>query len=328
MQLEALKVFCEVVRQRSFSAGARANHLTQSAASQIVSQIERRLGTTLIDRSTRPLQTTPNGRIFFEGARQIVEQYDELEASIRNGERELCATIHVAAIYSVGLGDMGKLVERFKTQHPHAQIRIDYLHPKQVYEQVLDGTADFGLVSFPRNSRELLTLSWREEEMVLVCSPRHPLAERSSLSPADLEGEKYIGFEKGLVIRRTVDRFLKKHGIRVEVLHAFDNIENIKQALELDQGVALLPFDTVHREVDAGALTAIRLAGCRLVRPMGIIQSRHHNLSTTALQFRDLLRHTGDRGQSGHPSRNGARRSTRRPFAAARTASGAKKRIS
>ena len=150
MQLESLKVFCDVVRQRSFSSGARLNHLTQSAASQIVSQIERRLGVELIDRSTRPLQPTPQGRLYFEGCAHIVEKYAELEASVCKEPCELNATVHVAAIYSVGLGDMGKLVERFRKHHPHAHIKIDYCHPRQVYERVLDGTADFGLVSFPK----------------------------------------------------------------------------------------------------------------------------------------------------------------------------------
>lgn len=331
MQFESLKLFCDVVRLRSFSQAARMNHVTQSAASQMVLQLERRLGIQLIDRSTRPLQTTPVGRTYFEGCRDLVEKYAELEATIRNAKDELDAIVQVVAIYSVGLGDMGNLVHHFKAQHANARIQIDYLHPDQVYERVAAGTADFGLVSYPRRSRELLVLPWREEEMVLACSPRHRLAGRASVEPPELAGEKFISFDKDLMIRRGVDRFLRDHGVSVEITHVFDNIESIKKAIELDAGIALLPFATVHREVEASTLVAIPLAGCRFVRPLGIIQSRQHNLSSTALRFRELLREFKTNGAAPSPGqRNGRQQSGKRSFRAGSPASspGFSKRIS
>src|SRR4051794_33136457 len=137
MQLESLKVFCDVARCRSFSQAAQANHLTQSAASQAVLQLEKHLGARLIDRSVRPLQLTPLGRRFYEGCRQLVEGYYALEASLRSAGAEVEATVEVAAIYSVGLGDMGKYVERFQAECPHARVHIDYLHPDRVHEKVV-----------------------------------------------------------------------------------------------------------------------------------------------------------------------------------------------
>ena len=147
----------------------------------------------------------------------------------------------------------------------------------------------------------------------------------------ELEGEHYIGFDTELVIRRSVDRFLKKHGVRIELTHVFDNIENIKKAIELDTGIALLPLDTVCREVAAGTIAAIPLTGCRFVRPLGIIQSRHHNLSSTALGFRDLLRHAGEPLPSANGSTDQAGRSLNlsRSLRPARTsANGSSKRNS
>src|SRR5690348_17267682 len=175
MQLESLKLFCDVARCRSFSLAARGNGLTQSAASQAVLHLEEYLGVQLIDRSVRPLLLTPLGQRFYEGCRPLVEQFYELEASLRSAGAEVEATVEVAAIYSVGLGDMGKYVERFTAEQPSARVRIDYLHPDRVYEKVADGTADFGLVSFPRPSRKWEVIPWRDEEMVLACPPSHRL---------------------------------------------------------------------------------------------------------------------------------------------------------
>src|SRR6202008_2327217 len=107
MHFGALKVFCDVARCRSFSQAAQANEITQSAVSQIVSQLEKRMQVQLVDRSTRPLRLTSLGQTFYEGCRALLVQYTELEANIRSARTEIAGTVQVAAIYSVGLGDMG-----------------------------------------------------------------------------------------------------------------------------------------------------------------------------------------------------------------------------
>ncbi|MCS6851507.1 MAG: LysR family transcriptional regulator [Gemmataceae bacterium] len=298
MQFEALKIFCDVVRHRSFSQAAALNNVSQSAASQTVLQLERRLGVQLIDRSTRPLQLTPWGQVYYQGCQGLVEQYLELEASIRRQHQQRSCTVEVAAIYSVGLGDMGQLVERFAQQQPHARVHVEYLHPDRVYERVLQGTADFGLVSFPKTTRELKALPWRDEPMVVACAPTHRLARRSAVPIAALAGEKYIHFDRGLVIRREVDRFLREHGVAVDVVIEFDNVENIKQAVTLAAGIALLPEPTLRREVAAGTLAAVPLADARLVRPLGVVQRRQHRLSGAAQGFLDLLLQSSGRAAS------------------------------
>ncbi len=309
MQLEALKVFCDIVRHRSFSQAATANHVTQSAASQIVLQLEKRLGVQLINRSTRPLQLTDMGRTYYDGCKRLIEQYEELESAIRKVQDQRSAQVDVAAIYSVGLSDMGEYVDRFVAGQPNVQVRIDYLHPDRVYERVLEGTADFGLVSFPRKARELATLPWREEPMVLACAPGHALAQNLFVRPAQLTGERYVGFDRGLVIRREVDRFLREHQVTVDIACEFDNIENIKKAVEIGAGVALLPEPTLRREVAANTLVAVPLYGCQLIRPLGIIQRRHRRLSASAQRFLDLLRgidgSTASQEPTQTPSSNG-----------------------
>jgi DNA-binding transcriptional LysR family regulator len=301
MQLESLAVFCDVARHRSFSLAAAAHHVSQSAASQIVSQLEKRLGGRLINRSTRPLQLTALGQAYYEGCRELLDRFRELEASIRQAQSHLAATVQVAAIYSVGLGDLGQRVARFTGCHPHADIRIEYLHPDRVYEKVLEGTADIGMVSFPRKTRELTVLPWRDEEMVLACPPRHPLAGQATIRLVELTDVKYVGFDRGLVIRREVDRFLREHGVAVAVALEFDNIESIKKAIEDGAGVALLPAPTLQREVQMGALVTLPLAGCRLVRPLGIMHRRQYAPSATAAGFIDMLRQENEAASESLP---------------------------
>jgi DNA-binding transcriptional LysR family regulator len=302
MELEALKVFCDLASLRSFSKAARANDLSQPTVTRLVRQLEERLGGSLIDRSTRPLKLTELGREYYAGCKRLLEQYAELEASLRDGQAEIARTVRVAAIYSVGLWDMGQYVERFEKRLPGARVRIDYLHPRLVYERVLDGTADLGLVSYPSPTRELDVLSWREEEMVVACPPDHPLADLRAVAPAKLDGQRFVAFDKELVIRRKVDRFLRDHGAEVEVTAEFDNIETIKNGIEAGAGLALLPEPTVRQEVRAGTLRAVRFDGCRLMRPLGIIHRRNQPLSRATQDFIELLRSPDASGNGQHRS--------------------------
>src|SRR5262249_45288721 len=131
MQFDFLQVFCDVARYRSFSEAARVKGVTQSAVSQVISQLERRMEVQLIDRSTRPLRLTGAGQTFYEGCKSLIEQYAELEERIRaeqaaDNTRVVAGSVRVAAIYSVGLGDMGQYVRRFGELYPRAQVHIEY----------------------------------------------------------------------------------------------------------------------------------------------------------------------------------------------------------
>src|SRR3954451_22034493 len=161
MQLEALKVFCDIADLRSFSKAAAANQRTQSAVSRTLQELENRLGVQLIDRSRRTLPLTPLGQVYYDGCKRLLDQFVELEASILHARCQMALTVRVAAIYSVGLGDIRQHVERFERQHPHVKVHIDYVHPRQVYERIGQGTCDLGLVSYPRASRDLTVLPWR-----------------------------------------------------------------------------------------------------------------------------------------------------------------------
>ncbi|HYK88568.1 MAG TPA: LysR family transcriptional regulator [Acidobacteriota bacterium] len=298
MHIGYLKIFADLGRYHSFSRTAQANNISQAAVSKVVGRLEGHLGVLLVDRSIRPLQLTEQGKTFWEGCRSLVERYNRLEAAIGVSRARKPSKIQIAAIYSVGLSDMSRHVELFRRQSPDVEVQIEYLHPASVYERVLEGIADFGLVSYPRRASNLAVVPWREEEMLLACSPGHELARHHSIKLVQLNGQRYIGFTRELPIRRKVDRFLRQHKVDVEVILEFDNIEYVKKALEIGSGVALLPEPMLKREVESGTLAAIPLADCRFVRPLSIIYRRNPGLSPAASCFIRLIRQSED-SQSG-----------------------------
>lgn len=290
MQIDTLKVYCDVVRLHSFSRGAEANNVLQAAASLTVQRLEKHLGVTLIDRSCRPWKPTREGRVFYEGCREMLERYYVLECEVRGRQMAADSVVRVAAIYSANLRDMSRCVQRFNELRPQARVSLEYLHPRRVYERVLNDEVDLGIISFPQSHKGLTVIPWRDEPMVAACHPRHRLAKKKRIAVKELAGESFVGFDADLVIRKKIDAFVREHGVEVKVVLTFDNIEAVKRAVEVGSGVAILPRTTLEHELQAGTLAAVPFSGLNFVRPLGIVYRHGRRLGPTTEAFIELLK--------------------------------------
>lgn len=294
MTLEMLKLYCDIVRLHSFSQGATASQVSQSAASQAIQQLEGELDVLLIDRSKRPFMVTPEGRTFYEGCLSILQGFEKVRAQIVSTRTQITGSVRVAAIYSVGIHIMSDHMQRFMSLHPQAKVRLEYLHPHKVVEAVLTDETDLGILSYPPANRSLTILPWRSESMVVVCHPTHRLARRKVITPGDLNGENFVAFDADLRIRKAIDRYLRQHEVRVNAVMEFDNIETIKQAIAIGAGVSILPRPTILKEVGNRTLAAAPLAMAELTRPLGIIHRRGKLLTPTIARFLELLRQAAE----------------------------------
>jgi DNA-binding transcriptional LysR family regulator len=312
VHLETLRLYCDVVRLRSFSRGAEQNFVSQSAASQAVQQLETQLGVVLIDRTKRPFVITREGEAFSDAARGILESWEKAKAEVAAVKARVDGTVRVAAIYSVGLHDMSRPMQQFMSLYPQARVQLECLHPHKVVEAVLTGQADIGVMSYPPAERALRVVRLREEPMALVCHPSHPFARRRVVMPAELGGQAFVAFDAGLTIRRAIDRALRQHNVRVNIVMEFDNIETIKQAIIIAAGISILPRRTVQKEASIKTLATVDLAVPDLVRPVGIVHRRQTPLTPTAERFVQMLQETSEalpvatrepaRGTAGAPA--------------------------
>ena len=267
------------------------NGISQSAASQHVQELERALSVELLDRSTRPLAVTPAGRLYLEFCRDILRRKDDFEAALQRFKEEVEGTLRVASIYSVGLSEMVELEREFSRRQPEARLEVQYLRPEKIYDAVLAGEADLGLISYPEARRDITVIPWRKEDMVLAAAPAHPLATRGgSITPQELSGVDFIAFDDDLPIRRHLDRFLKDHGVAVNVTLHFDNIQMIKEAVTHNVGISIMPFRTMREDIAQGRLAAVRLTGATLFRPLGIVHRKKKHFHGVGQAFLDLLR--------------------------------------
>lgn len=262
------------------------------------------MGVTLLDRSHRPLRITAAGQLYLDYCREGLRRKEQFETELEQLKNEVEGTVRVASIYSVGLSEMVELEQEFARRQPTASLEVEYLRPEKVYQAVLADQADIGLVSYPESSRDITVIPWRQEEMVLAASPYHPMAGRTEIKPAELDGVEFIGFDDELPIRREVDRFLKSHGVEVNQILHFDNLQMIKEAVAHQVGVSIMPARVLLDEMRQGRLVAIPIEAPELYRPLGIIHRRRKRFQKVTQAFLDLLCESpsAELGLVGQPS--------------------------
>ena len=310
MQIETLKIFCDLVETRSFSQAAERNFVTQSAVSQQVRGLETRFKRRLLERvrGRRELHLTQAGEAFFEASREVLTAYGRLEENMRQLSGTVGGTVRVATVYSVGLHELPPVVREFMGLYPRAKIDLEYSRTTRVVRDVLSGAVDVGVVAYPEKRRGLEVVPLGGDRLVFISRPEHPLAKRKKLKAADLQGQNFVHFERDIPTRRATDRILRAHGVTVQRAAEFDNIETIKRAVEVGLGVAVVPRPSVLDERRSGQLAVVPLAEPEWVRTVGAVYRSDRALSTAARKFVELLqRHdSSDAGAEGEAG--GARR--------------------
>src|SRR5512133_858694 len=181
MQIESLKVFCDLAETQSFTKAAQVNGVTQSAVSQQISSLERLFKSLLIERSKKQFRLTREGEVLYTYSKQVIQTYEALQSKLQEIKEVISGTIRVATIYSIGLHDLPPYLKRFLKTYPTVNVHIEYRRANQVYEDVIGNVVDLGLVAYPVRDSKLEIVPLRRDPLVLICHPQHPFAKQKTI---------------------------------------------------------------------------------------------------------------------------------------------------
>ncbi len=252
-------------------------------------QLEETLGVQLIDRSKRPLVLTIAGKTYLRGLRGVLRSYERLEQEVCSISKRLSGQVTVGTIYSVGLSYMPEATDAFARLHPDVDVKTEFGSAQRVVEMTSEGEVDFGLVSFPKTTKQLQYVLWQQEPMRIVCSSKHAMAGQTNVSLSQLMGIEMVGFDPGLMLRQEIDQYLAKAGVSVNVPMEFDNVDSMIRAIQANRGIGIVPEAAVRRETANGSLRVVACRELRMTRPLGIIFRRSGRLSRAADEFASLL---------------------------------------
>jgi DNA-binding transcriptional LysR family regulator len=289
MQIESLKVFCDLTETESFTKAAQINQVTQSAVSQQITSLERQFDSILIERSKKRFRLTPEGQALYDYSKQITQSYESLHHKLREIKEIISGTIRLATIYSIGLHDLPPYIKRFLKSYPTVNVHVEYRRSNQVYDDVLGNAVDLGLVAYPNKDHKLDVVPLRKDRLIMICHPQNPLAKGKSLRISRLSGQRFIGFEPDIPTRRAIDKILKDHRLAVQNVMEFDNIETVKRAVEIDAGISIVPQGTVVQEIAKQTLAALPFEDAEFFRPLAAIYKKNKVLSPAMKQFLSIL---------------------------------------
>ena len=290
MHIENFKIFSDLVESQSFSRAAKLNGITQSAVSQQLRAMEKHFNVLIVDRSQKQFRLTREGGKLYDSAKELLHMYEKLTSELQEMKKVISGTIHISTIYSIGLHELPPYVKQFLQEFPSVNVRVEYRRSNLVYEDVLHNAVDLGLVAYPSKMRQLEVIPFHEDQLVVICSPNHPLARQKSVELEQLKEQKFIGFDQDIPTRKATDQVFKELKLDIEPVMEFDNIETVKRAVEIDAGIAIVPSTTVLQEVKQGLICSLTIKGKKLTRPLAIVHRKGRVLTPAMKKLITLLK--------------------------------------
>jgi DNA-binding transcriptional LysR family regulator len=290
VHIETLKVFCDVVETGSFSMAASQNFITQSAVSQQLRTLESKYHCKLLERGRSGAKPTPAGEILYRASREILEKYREIDTQLQESAKVVSGSLRIAIVYSVGLHELPPYLKEYLREFPQVNVHVEYSRPNKIYDDAVAGRIDLGIVAYPAKHPQVAVIPFREDRLVVVCPPEHPLSTQRKVNVTRLDGEPCVGFERDISTRKAIDQFFKDRNVNLRYVGEFDNIETIKRAVEIGQGIAVTPLASVQHELEHGTLKVVHLSDETILRPLGIVHKKGRHLSPAATKFIEVLR--------------------------------------
>jgi len=189
MHIETLKIFCDLANLQSFSKTAEKHFISQSAISQQLAQLETSHKCQLVNRKKRPIELTKAGQLLYSATQDMLDRYEHFKNELNTLRTSVGSRINVGAIFSIGMHTLPNYVKKFMVGHPNVNVHIEYFSAATIYELVLAGEIDIGLVAVPKKDKRLDVHDFEDEPLVLACNPKHTLAR-----------EPYVDIHAGISI--------------------------------------------------------------------------------------------------------------------------------
>jgi DNA-binding transcriptional LysR family regulator len=286
--LRQLQIFRAIALSGSTTAAAQSVPLSQSAASAALSELERILNARLFDRVGKRLLLNDAGRALLPTALAVLDGARNLETAFLSANHAALVDLHLFASTTIGNYILPRLLARFRDLMPGAQVQLQIGNTRDVVTAVREFAADLGLIEGPCHAPDIVVVPWLEDELVIVASPMHPLAEaakRGRLTAKQLSQACWLLREPGSGTREAVEQSLLPHLVNVRSTMTLGSSEAIKNSVAEGLGVSCLSRYVVQDLAAANRLSVLRTRLPRLTRRLTIIHHRRKLLSDSLRGF-------------------------------------------
>ncbi|SVB01961.1 uncharacterized protein METZ01_LOCUS154815 [marine metagenome] len=271
MDLRQLEMFQAIVESGSFTKAGQRLHVSQSAISRQINLLEEELGVQVLMRSNKRVFLTEAGKTLLKHCYRIFRDIEEAVLAVSQNEMVGRGTLRVGGGMSVCSFLLPQILREYKTLYPNIALTVTTGTSEPTILKIRNNEVDVGVLTLPVESQDLEVTSVFREEMVVVTSQNHPLSKKTEVTPEEIASMPLILFEQGSNTRKIIDQFFEKHDISPQIIMEMENVEIIKPLVDIGLGITIIPYQPIVREVEAGTLHFLRIAGYPLYRELGLV---------------------------------------------------------
>nr|WP_288829609.1 LysR family transcriptional regulator [uncultured Clostridium sp.] len=288
MSIKTLMIFVTVYKEESITAAANKLNISQPAVSLAIRELENEYSIRLFERAGRGIQKTSAARHLYEFASHITSLYQEMDSEFK--KQDQTTPLRIGFSSTIGACLMPDIIHCFTEsgQVPMPYIKVDT--SDRIETAILENQLDLALTEGVSSSDKMLTEPFAKEQLILVCSPSHPLAQKAKITLEDLKEERFLLREKGSQTRKLAESAFHLHDFILRPVLESTSIEAIIWGAYTNLGIAILPEHQVSGYLEKGTLFALHLQGVELKREYQIIYHQNKYLNPVMLHFMELVK--------------------------------------
>ena len=288
LTLRQLEIYLAVCRLRSYSRAADELALSQPAVSAQIRQLEQLVGEPLLDYVGRRVYLTPAGELLERAARELQQRLVAVEMELAQLQGVMQGTLSIA-IESSAQYFMPAVIADFCARHPAVDIQLEVVNSAVALRRIAEQRDELAVVGSAPEDRALAFVPFRENRLVAVAAPDHPLAGRDALSLLEFAAETLLVREAGSGTRRIFAQYLQEQAVRFSRRRQLGSLEAVKAGVLAKLGVAVVPLDSCRGELELGRLVSLPVHGLPLRRSWCALHPRGRHLTPVGQRFLDHL---------------------------------------
>lgn len=294
MTMQQFEALIHLVGERSFSRAAKRMHLTQPSLTKHIRNVEEALGAKVVNRASRSLALTPEGRILYDYARRIIKLRDEARERVIRLREEEGGDIRIAASTIPATYILPYAIGGFRKKHSRIRTTVRAADSGDVIETVLGNGAEIGFVGKKPSGGKLIVEELWNDRLVLAVPFGHPWAKRRSVGVAEIAEAPFVIREKGSGTRESVEECLREtagSGLpHLNIAAEMGSSEAVKESVIAGLGISVISVHAIRRELKSGILSALAIEGCPIERSFYLIYRRQFDLMTHHKIFIEYIR--------------------------------------
>lgn len=247
MDLQQLRYFVEVAKQKSFTKASHILLVSQPSISKLIKNLEDELKVTLLDRSERKIELTDVGVIVYEQALKILQSVEDVYFSVNELVHVEKGTIKMGLMPTIGVLLFPNILAGFKKKYPQIDIDMIQYSAKQLTSRVKQGDIDLGVTVMPVDFKVFETIPLLSEQLVVIVDSEHWLVDKQSVRLSDLKNESFILLTEDYILHDVVQKACVQSGFEPKVAYKSSLWDIMGEMVATQVGISIIPRSMVSR---------------------------------------------------------------------------------